>query len=109
MYIVGWLKVLVLSLFLSFSSKSNLAFSKDTDKVPPNSSEGLVIRLKKGLNTFTDCSVDRLLEHCDKETTKNFECFRSLGECISLGFKTALLKEKAKEEKKEAPKQKEEL
>ncbi|UKJ88280.2 hypothetical protein MACJ_000724 [Theileria orientalis] len=102
MYIICCLKVLVLSLFLLFTSKTNLAFSKNTDKVPPNSFEGLVLRVKKGLNSFTDCSVDTLLEHCDKETTKNFECFRSLGECISLGFKTALLKEKVKEEK-EAP------
>ncbi|UVC49528.1 hypothetical protein MACK_003366 [Theileria orientalis] len=108
MYIICCLKVLVLSLFLSFSYKTNLAFSKNTDSVPPNSSEGLVNRVKKGLNTFTDCSVDRLLEHCDIETTKNFECFRSLGECISLGFKTALLKEKVEKEK-EAPNPNDEL
>eukprot|EP00375_Theileria_parva_P003738 XP_766424.1 hypothetical protein [Theileria parva strain Muguga] len=32
-----------------------------------------------------------LLKHCDKDTSVNFECFRCLGECISIAARAALM------------------
>ncbi|GFE54056.1 CDP-diacylglycerol--glycerol-3-phosphate 3-phosphatidyltransferase, putative [Babesia ovis] len=42
----------------------------------------MVKRIKKAVNHLTDCSIDQLLKFCTPETILNFECFRTIGECM---------------------------
>ncbi|KAK1443514.1 hypothetical protein BgAZ_203900 [Babesia gibsoni] len=58
----------------------------------------LVKRWKKSSHYLVECSIDQLSKYCTMETAVNFECFRTIGDCIPQTIRDALLDNTEEEE-----------
>lgn len=72
----------------------------DPSSEAPNDDQDLIRKWKECTHLFIDCCIDQLHAFCSTETALNFECFRTIGDCIPKTLRKVLSFEK--EEKQES-------
>lgn len=84
--------ILLCSLPLLIALCGNLMHTASaTPPVPNYALDAVISKVKKGAHYFTECSIDSLAAHCTAETAINFECFRTIGNCIPGTIRAALV------------------
>ncbi|EKX74044.1 hypothetical protein BEWA_040820 [Theileria equi strain WA] len=105
MVVFRLLKAFAVYIPLIFVISTNSNCAEDANDAQDNPVISLIDRSKRAAAHFTGCSIDMLLKHCNKDTSVNFECFRSLGECFASSARVALLDDGDYEEEEEEEQQ----